>query len=97
MRMVLKSNLRRPILILALLLSLGTVCQAAETIKIGLNLSYSGPRKSSGLASKIGAEMVKDQINSAGGLLIGGKNIQLSLSMLTISHLPNRLWPMDLN
>jgi len=60
-------------LILALLLSLGTVCQAAESIKIGLNLSYSGPRKSSGLASKIGAEMVKDQINSAGGLLIGDK------------------------
>ncbi len=59
--------------VLALVLWLTSNCQAAETIKIGLNFSYSGPRKSSGLASKIGAEMVRDQINSAGGLTIGGK------------------------
>ena len=72
MNMVSKKNLCFCLVILYTL-SLGSVGQATETIKIGLNLSYSGDRKSSGLASKAGAEMVRDQINGKGGITIGGK------------------------
>ncbi|MFT5699379.1 MAG: branched-chain amino acid transport system substrate-binding protein [Desulforhopalus sp.] len=49
------------------------VVHASQNLKIGLNFSYTGDRKSSGLASREGAEMVKDRINAAGGLTIGGK------------------------
>lgn len=47
--------------------------QAADIIKIGLNFPYTGARESAGLASRVGAEMVKDRINAAGGLTVGGK------------------------
>lgn len=46
---------------------------AADVIKIGLNLALSGGREASGMAIKAGAEMVRDEINGAGGITIGGK------------------------
>lgn len=60
-------------LVLLLTFMLSGVGHAENTIKIGLNLALSGGRESSGLATKAGADMVKDTINSAGGLTIGGK------------------------
>ncbi|WP_163335637.1 ABC transporter substrate-binding protein [Desulfopila sp. IMCC35008] len=58
--------------IFAILLLSGTIC-AADVVKIGLNLALSGGREASGLAIKAGAEMVRDEINGAGGITIGDK------------------------
>lgn len=44
---------------------------AEQVIKIGLNLPLSGARGSTGLSSKVGAELLRDQINGSGGLQIG--------------------------
>lgn len=60
-------------LVLFLTVMLAAVAHAENTIKIGINLAFSGERASSGLATRAGAEMVKDSINGAGGLTIGGK------------------------
>ena len=60
-------------LVLLLTFVLSGVVYAEESIKIGLNLALSGERESSGLATRAGADMVKDSINAAGGVSIGGK------------------------
>jgi branched-chain amino acid transport system substrate-binding protein len=46
---------------------------AVDVIKIGLNLPLSGPRKSTGMSAKDGAELIREQINSKGGLQVGEK------------------------
>lgn len=60
-------------LVLLLTLIFSGAVQAENTIRIGLNLALSGGRESSGLATRAGADMVKDSINAAGGVDIGGK------------------------
>jgi len=50
-----------------------TGAQAAETIKIGINLPLSGGMKDLGVNSLQGAEIAKDEVNAQGGLLIGGQ------------------------
>jgi len=60
-------------LVLLLTFMLSGVVYAEESIKIGINLAFSGGRESSGLATRAGADMVKDSINAAGGVTIGGK------------------------
>lgn len=42
-----------------------------DTILIGFNLSLTGPRAASGINTKNGAELLKEQINNKGGLQIG--------------------------
>jgi len=49
----------------------------ADTIKIGFNLPITGDVPKIGEMSKDAAEMLKDQINKAGGLEVGGKKYQL--------------------
>jgi len=60
-------------LVLLLTFMLSGMVHAENTIRIGLNLALSGGRESSGLATRAGADMVKDSINDAGGITIGGK------------------------
>ncbi|SHO49752.1 ABC transporter substrate-binding protein [Desulfopila aestuarii] len=60
-------------LVLLLTFMFSSIGQAENTIKIGLNLAFTGGRESSGLATRAGAEMAKDTINNAGGVTIGGK------------------------
>ncbi|EKD39396.1 MAG: hypothetical protein ACD_75C00423G0002 [uncultured bacterium] len=51
--------------------------QAAQKVTIGLNLPLSGDRQATGVSSKEGAELLKDQINGAGGLKIGDSRYEL--------------------
>ena len=51
--------------------------QAEQVIKIGLNLPLSGNRGSTGISSREGAELIKDQINASGGLQIGGSKYKV--------------------
>ncbi len=46
---------------------------AEDEIRIGLILPLSGPRKASGLYTKGGAELLREEINAEGGLLLGDK------------------------
>ena len=57
--------------LLLFMLTLGSVVYAQPTITIGFNLPLSGPRKASAADDRLGAEMVRSQINAAGGLKIG--------------------------
>ncbi len=50
---------------------------AADTIKIGFNLPLTGDIPKVGEASKFAAEMLKADINGAGGLEVGGKKYPL--------------------
>lgn len=45
--------------------------QAGEKIIVGLNLSLTGNRGATGISTKEGAELLREQINSGGGLRIG--------------------------
>ena len=50
---------------------------AADTIKIGFNLEMTGDIPKVGESSKFAAEMLKADINGAGGLEVGGKKYKL--------------------
>lgn len=50
---------------------------AADTIKIGFNIPLTGDIPKVGEASKYAAEMLKEDINGAGGLDVGGKKYML--------------------
>ncbi len=47
------------------------IAQAEQVIKIGLNLPLSGPREATGVSTRAGAELIRDQINDSGGLQVG--------------------------
>jgi branched-chain amino acid transport system substrate-binding protein len=59
--------------LMTLVLAFGflATAHAEQVIKIGLNLPLSGARGSTGLSSKVGAELLRDQINGSGGLQVG--------------------------
>ncbi len=60
---------------LGLLLALPAV--AADTIRIGFNIPLTGDIPKVGESSKFAAEMLKEDINGAGGLEVGGKKYKL--------------------
>jgi branched-chain amino acid transport system substrate-binding protein len=49
----------------------------ADTIKVGFNIPLTGDIPKVGEESKFAAEMLKEDINSKGGLEVGGKKYQL--------------------
>ena len=66
----------------AVLLTLAAVmlalpAMAADTIKIGFNIPLTGDIPKVGESSKYAAEMLKADINGAGGLEVGGKKYML--------------------
>lgn len=61
-------------LLFFLLLSMTSNCFATEKILLGFNLPLSGPREATGISTKEGAELLKEQINKQGGLQIGNKS-----------------------
>ncbi len=68
------SHLKLPVFMMILLLSGFTaIAEATESIIIGLNLPLTGSLKDIGNHSREGAELVKEQVNAEGGLLVGGK------------------------
>lgn len=50
---------------------------ASDTLKIGFNIPLTGDLPKVGESSKFAAEMLKDEINGAGGLKIGDKTYKL--------------------
>ena len=58
---------------LALIFVLPAIAQAADTIKLGYNIPLTGDIPDVGESSKNAAEMLKAQVNGAGGLEVGGK------------------------
>jgi branched-chain amino acid transport system substrate-binding protein len=74
--------MKRALLYTAMVLMLGlglsgNVC-AADVIKIGFDIELTGDIPKVGEASKYAAEMLKEQINRAGGLKVGSKSYQLN-------------------
>lgn len=70
------------ILFAVLALSLGAFAligcgKDSDTIKVGFNLELTGDIPKVGEASKFAAEMLKEDINSKGGLEVGGKKYKL--------------------
>lgn len=55
----------------------GTAAFGADTIKIGYNIPMTGDIPKVGESSKLSAEMLKADINGAGGLDVGGKKYML--------------------
>lgn len=70
------------VLVAVLALALGALALSgcgkdSDTIKIGFNLELTGDIPKVGEASKFAAEMLKEDINSKGGLEVGGKKYKL--------------------
>ncbi len=71
-----KRTLATAVLSCSALLFAGSVL-AADTIKIGYNIPLTGDIPKVGESSKLSAEMLKEDINGAGGLEVGGKKYML--------------------
>ena len=63
--------------VLSLVALFATPALAADTIKIGFNIPMTGDIPKVGEMSKQSAEMLKEDINGAGGLEVGGKKYML--------------------
>ncbi len=63
--------------LLVLMLAVSVPALAADTIKIGFNIPLTGDIPDVGESSKNAAEMLKKQVNEAGGLEVGGKKYML--------------------
>ena len=63
--------------VLALGICLTSAGWAADTIKIGFDIELTGDIPKVGEASKFAGEMLKEQINSKGGLKVGNKSYML--------------------
>jgi branched-chain amino acid transport system substrate-binding protein len=71
-----RSMLGRLVFILFILFGAGTVW-AADVIKVGFDIEITGDIPKVGEASKFAAEMLRAQVNGAGGLKVGNKSYQL--------------------
>lgn len=71
-------KLRKGFLFLVLF-SLSFPChvQAGQKVTIGLNLPLTGARQATGVSSREGAELLREQINGAGGLKIGDSRYEV--------------------
>ena len=64
--------------VLAVGICLSSNVLAADVIRIGFNIELTGDIPKVGEASKYAAEMLKEQINRAGGWKVGTKSYQLN-------------------
>lgn len=69
--------MKRSLLLLSCCLLMAGTAWAADTIKIGFNLEMTGDIPKVGESSKFAAEMLKEDINKAGGLQVGDKKYKL--------------------
>src|SRR5512136_1389846 len=65
-------------MVLVLGLCLSANIQAADVIKVGFDIELTGDIPKVGEASKYAGEMLKEQINRAGGLKVGNKSYHLN-------------------
>lgn len=68
---------RTIVLALALVFTLSSMALAADTIKLGFNIPLTGDIPKVGESSRNAAEMLKEDINSKGGLEVGGEKYML--------------------
>ena len=66
-----------PMVVFALLLTASFSVSHAQTIKVGFNLELTGDIPKVGESSKFAAEMLKESVNSAGGVKVGDKSYKL--------------------
>ncbi len=73
------SRKRSVLSVLSLLVALSfvSVGWAADTLKIGFNIPLTGDIPKVGEGSKFAAEMLKEEVNGAGGLKVGDKTYML--------------------
>lgn len=69
--------MKRILLLGCAMLLIASAAWAADTIKIGFNIPLTGDIPEVGEGSKNAAEMYKEDINSAGGLDVGGQKYKL--------------------
>lgn len=69
--------MKRSLLLLSCSLLMAGTAWAADTIKIGFNIEMTGDIPKVGESSKFAAEMLKEDINKAGGLQVGDKKYKL--------------------
>lgn len=69
--------MKRSLLLLSCSLLMAGTAWAADTIKIGFNIEMTGDIPKVGESSKFAAEMLKEDINKAGGLQVGNKKYKL--------------------
>lgn len=69
--------MKRSLLLLSCTLLMAGTAWAADTIKIGFNIELTGDIPKVGESSKFAAEMLKEDINKAGGLQVGNKKYKL--------------------
>jgi len=83
--------LRKSLLALSIILALAAPSSttAAEKIKLGFNLPLSGERKATGFSTKEGVELLKDQLNSNGGLQIGDTKYEMEFIFSDNQSTPN--------
>jgi branched-chain amino acid transport system substrate-binding protein len=67
----------RFLVLISLVALFATPALAADTIKIGFNIPLTGDIPKVGEMSKQAAEMLKEDVNGAGGLAVGGKKYML--------------------
>lgn len=60
-----------------IVLTLFTSAAAENIIKLGFNLPLSGAREATGKSTREGAELLKEHVNSKGGVTVGGKQYNL--------------------
>ncbi len=70
-------NFRLPLITLLLLFMAIGNALAQEKIIIGMNLPLSGDRQATGASTREGAELLREQINAAGGLDVAGSRYQV--------------------
>lgn len=69
--------MKRSLLLSCTTLLLAGTAWGADTIKIGFNIPLTGDIPKVGESSKLSAEMLKEDINGAGGLQVGNKKYKL--------------------
>jgi branched-chain amino acid transport system substrate-binding protein len=72
-----KSKALAAVLVGAFFLAWAAVGSAADVIKVGFNIPMTGDIPKVGEGSKYAGEMLKERINKAGGLKVGGKTYKL--------------------
>lgn len=65
------------VMALAAIFMMASLAMAADTIKIGFNIPLTGDIPDVGQSSKNAAEMLKAEINGAGGIEVGGKKVMV--------------------
>jgi branched-chain amino acid transport system substrate-binding protein len=77
-----KKKLKILVLIISASVIMVTSAQAEKTISIGINMPLTGERETSGANAVAGVELLRDQLNTDGGIEVGGTKYKLVLEIV---------------